>query len=51
MYSDEYKCTRLEIPVTTHSIITDKLSNINPQFTIKTSDSIQEAKCTVQTEL
>jgi hypothetical protein len=51
IYSDEYKWTRLEIPVTTHSIITDKLSNVKPQLIINKSDSIHGAIATLHTEL
>jgi hypothetical protein len=43
MYSVEYKWTSVEIKVTTTSITTVKLSNKNPQGTLKSSESIQGA--------
>ena len=41
IYSIEYKWTKDETKVTTQHIETVKLSNINPQSTFSTSESIQ----------
>jgi hypothetical protein len=41
IYSVEYKCTNLEMDVTTTNITTVSVSNIKPQATTKSSDSIQ----------
>jgi hypothetical protein len=40
IYSMDYLCTKLEIPLTTLSITAVKLSNKNPQDTCSLSESI-----------